>query len=70
MTISNYIEELIYRVLAGDASEEERCELEAWVRESEEHRVFFQGGAGLVHGEVCREVEKRGDEFRVESCGA
>ena len=41
MTISNYIEELIYRVLAGDASEEERCELEAWVRESEEHRVFF-----------------------------
>ncbi len=45
MTISNYIEELIYRVLAGDASEEERCELEAWVRESEE--CFFTRWSGL-----------------------
>lgn len=42
MAISDYIEDLIYRVLAGEASEEEWQELEEWVQESEEHRSFFR----------------------------
>ncbi|WP_018338619.1 FecR family protein [Butyricimonas synergistica] len=42
MAISDYIEDLIYRVLAGDASEEERQVFEEWVRENEEHRLFFR----------------------------
>lgn len=42
MAISDYIEDLIYRVLANDASEEEQQELEAWLRESEDHQAFFQ----------------------------
>lgn len=42
MAISDYIEDLIYRVLANDASEEERRELEVWLRESEDHQAFFQ----------------------------
>lgn len=42
MAISDYIEDLIYRVLANDASEEEQRELEAWLRESEDHQALFQ----------------------------
>lgn len=42
MAISDYIEDLIYRVLAGEASEEERQELEKWLRESEEHQSSFR----------------------------
>lgn len=42
MAISDYIEDLIYRVLAGEASGEERQELEEWVQESEEHQSFFR----------------------------
>lgn len=42
MAISDYIEDLIYRVLAGEANEEERQELETWVQESEEHQSFFR----------------------------
>lgn len=42
MAISDYIEDLIYRVLAGEASEEERQEFSEWVQESEEHQSFFR----------------------------
>ena len=42
MAISDYMEDLIYRVLAGEASVEEREEFEAWLRENDEHRVFFE----------------------------
>lgn len=42
MAISDYIEDLIYRVLAGEASEEERLEFKEWVQESEEHQLFFR----------------------------
>lgn len=36
------MEDLIYRVLVGEASVEEREEFEAWLRENAEHRVFFE----------------------------
>ncbi len=42
MAISDYIEDLIYRILAGEASGEEREEFETWLRENDEHRVFFE----------------------------
>lgn len=42
MAISDYIEDLIYRVLAGEAEEVERKEFETWLRENNEHRVFFE----------------------------
>ena len=42
MAISDYMEDLIYRVLAGEADEVERKEFEAWLRENDEHRVFFE----------------------------
>ena len=42
MAISDYMEDLIYRVLVGEASVEEREEFEAWLRENAEHRVFFE----------------------------
>lgn len=42
MAISDYIEDLIYRILAGEADEMERNEFEVWLRENEEHRVFFE----------------------------
>ena len=42
MAISDYMEDLIYRVLAGEVSGEERKEFEAWLRENDEHRVFFE----------------------------
>lgn len=42
MAISDYMEDLIYRVLAGEVSREEREEFEAWLRENDEHRVFFE----------------------------
>ena len=42
MAISDYMEDLIYRVLAGEASVEEREEFEAWLRKNDEHRVFFE----------------------------
>jgi len=42
MAISDYMEDLIYRVLAGEASVEERDEFEVWLRENDEHRVFFE----------------------------
>ena len=43
MAISDYMEDLIYRVLVGEASVEEREEFETWLRENAEHRVFFAG---------------------------
>ena len=42
MAISDYMEDLIYRVLVGEASVEEREEFETWLRENAEHRVFFE----------------------------
>ena len=42
MAISDYIEDLIYRVLAGEADEVERKEFEVWLQENNEHRVFFE----------------------------
>ena len=63
MAISDYMEDLIYRVLVGEASVEEREEFETWLRENAEHRVFFE------NGKVCGPVEERGDECRMESSG-
>ena len=42
MAISDYMEDLIYRVLAGEANVEEQEEFEIWLREDDEHRVFFE----------------------------
>ena len=42
MAISDYMEDLIYRVLAGEVDEVERKEFETWLRENDEHRVFFE----------------------------
>ncbi|MEI3421957.1 MAG: hypothetical protein V8R91_13395 [Butyricimonas faecihominis] len=42
MAISDYMEDLIYRILAGEANVEEREEFEMWLREDDEHRVFFE----------------------------
>ena len=42
MAISDYMEDLIYRVLAGEVDEVERKEFETWLRENAEHRVFFE----------------------------
>ena len=42
MAISDYMEDLIYRVLAGEVDELERKEFETWLRENDEHRVFFE----------------------------
>lgn len=42
MAISDYIEDLIYRVLAGEASEKERLEFMEWIKDCEEHRLFFR----------------------------
>ncbi len=42
MAISDYMEDLIYRVLAGEASVEEQEEFRGWLSESEEHPAFFQ----------------------------
>ena len=42
MAISDYMEDLIYRILAGEANVEEQEEFEIWLREDDEHRVFFE----------------------------
>ena len=42
MAISDYMEDLIYRILAGEANGEEQEEFEIWLREDDEHRVFFE----------------------------
>ena len=42
MAISDYMEDLIYRVLAGEVDEVERKKFETWLRENDEHRVFFE----------------------------
>lgn len=42
MAISDYIEDLIYRVLSGEAGKAEREEFEEWLSASEEHQVFFR----------------------------
>ena len=42
MAISDYIEDLIYRVLSGEAGKAERKEFEEWLSASEEHQVFFR----------------------------
>lgn len=43
MMISDYIEDLIYRVLSGEADAEERKELDIWLHENEEHwRLFHE----------------------------
>lgn len=42
MAMSDYIEDLIYRVLAGEAGEKERQEFEEWLRENEKHQVLFR----------------------------
>ena len=47
MAISDYMEDLIYRVLAGEVDELERKEFETWLRENDEHRVFFEKIEGL-----------------------
>ena len=41
MAISDYIEDLIYRVLSGEADEEDRAAFREWLEESEEQRTFF-----------------------------
>ena len=40
--MSDYMEDLIYRILAGEANVEEQEEFEIWLREDDEHRVFFE----------------------------
>lgn len=42
MAISDYIEDLIYRVLSGEAGKAEREEFEEWLSASEEHQMFFR----------------------------
>jgi len=42
MIVSDNIEDLIYRVLAGDANKAEREELKAWIDASDEHQEFFR----------------------------
>lgn len=42
MVVSDDIEDLIYRVLAGEASEAERGELKEWLAASDEHQGFFR----------------------------
>lgn len=42
MAISDYMEDLIYRILAGEASVEEQEKFRVWLRESGEHQAFFQ----------------------------
>ena len=42
MAISDYMEDLIYRVLAGEVDELERKEFETWLRENDEHGFFFK----------------------------
>ncbi len=42
MTISNDMEDLIYKILAKEANEEEREMFNTWLRGSDEHQVFFQ----------------------------
>lgn len=41
MKISDYIEDLIYRVLAGEADDEERKNLDVWLQEDEVHQRWF-----------------------------
>ena len=42
MAISDYIEDLIYRILSGEADGEDRTAFREWLEESEEHRRFFR----------------------------
>lgn len=42
MAISDYMEDLIYRILAGEVSVEEQEAFRGWLSESEEHQAFFQ----------------------------
>ena len=42
MAITDYIEDLIYRVLSRRATVEERREFERWLQASEDHRRFFR----------------------------
>ena len=70
MAISDYMEDLIYRVLVGEASVEEREEFEAWLRENAEHRVFFEKiERAWYTGKYVARWEERGDECRMESSG-
>lgn len=41
MAISDYLEDLIYRVLAGEADEYDQKAFREWMEEREEHRAFF-----------------------------
>ena len=42
MAISDYIEDLIYWVLSGEADEEDRAAFREWLEEDGEHRAFFR----------------------------
>lgn len=77
MAISDNMEDLIYRVLAGEANDEEREELARWVRESEEHRAFFEAIERAWHtgkyaakwrnvevGDAWQAMERRYEERR------
>ena len=42
MAISDYMEDLIYRILAGEADEADKAAFARWLEASEEHRMFFR----------------------------
>lgn len=42
MAISDYMEDLIYRVLSGEATRVDREEFEGWLKGDKDHQMFFQ----------------------------